>query len=101
MKFPLPLKLSALAAMLHAKPVGDPDFPVTGMNEIHMVESGDLTFVDHPKYYSKALNSLQQPSSSTKKWIVLPGRHCSSVKDPSMTMFPWPCGSGPLKNPFP
>jgi len=27
------------------------------MNEIHMVEKGDLTFVDHPKYYDKALNS--------------------------------------------
>lgn len=43
--------------MLHAKPVGDPDFLVSGMNEIHMVEAGDLTFVDHPKYYTKALNS--------------------------------------------
>jgi UDP-3-O-[3-hydroxymyristoyl] glucosamine N-acyltransferase len=57
MKFPNPLKLAALAEMLNAKPVGDPDFPVTGMNEIHMVEAGDLTFVDHPKYYDKALNS--------------------------------------------
>ncbi|MCX6306627.1 MAG: UDP-3-O-(3-hydroxymyristoyl)glucosamine N-acyltransferase [Bacteroidetes bacterium] len=57
MKFALPLKLAELAVMLNAKPVGDPDFLVTGMNEIHMVESGDLTFVDHPKYYEKALNS--------------------------------------------
>jgi UDP-3-O-[3-hydroxymyristoyl] glucosamine N-acyltransferase len=57
MKFPHPYKLAELAEMLHAKPVGDPNFPVTGMNEIHMVEAGDLTFVDHPKYYSKALNS--------------------------------------------
>lgn len=37
--------------------VGDPDFPVTGMNEIHVVTSGDIVFVDHPKYYEKALNS--------------------------------------------
>jgi UDP-3-O-[3-hydroxymyristoyl] glucosamine N-acyltransferase len=36
---------------------GDPDFLVHGINEIHMVEPGDLTFVDHPKYYAKALNS--------------------------------------------
>ncbi len=57
MKFPEPLTLSDLAAMLNAKPVGDPGFPVTGMNEIHMVEPGDLTFVDHPKYYDKALSS--------------------------------------------
>jgi len=27
------------------------------MNEIHMVTPGDLTFVDHPKYYNKALSS--------------------------------------------
>ncbi|MEI7725607.1 MAG: UDP-3-O-(3-hydroxymyristoyl)glucosamine N-acyltransferase [Bacteroidota bacterium] len=57
MKFEHSIKLSALAELLKAKPVGDPDFLVTGMNEIHMVEAGDLTFVDHPKYYAKALNS--------------------------------------------
>lgn len=57
MKFPNPLTLAQVAGMLHARPVGDPEFLVTGMNEIHMVEAGDLTFVDHPKYYSKALNS--------------------------------------------
>ena len=57
MKFPLPLKLAELAGILNAKPIGDPNFPVTGMNEIHKVEPGDLTFVDHPKYYTKALNS--------------------------------------------
>lgn len=27
------------------------------MNEIHVVESGDIVFVDHPKYYDKALRS--------------------------------------------
>ena len=31
--------------------------PVTGINEIHKVEHGDMTFVDIAKYYSKALNS--------------------------------------------
>ena len=37
--------------------VGDPNFVISGLNEIHEVEPGDITFVDHPKYYSKALNS--------------------------------------------
>ncbi len=37
--------------------VGSDDFPVLGMNEIHVVEPGDIVFVDHPKYYDKALNS--------------------------------------------
>ncbi len=57
MKFSKPLALAQLAEMLHAEPVGNPGFLVTGMNEIHVVEPGDLTFVDHPKYYDKALNS--------------------------------------------
>lgn len=37
--------------------VGPEDFPVSGMNEIHMVEEGDITFVDLDKYYQKALES--------------------------------------------
>ena len=57
MKFPQPLYLAEVAEMINAKPVGNPGFSITGMNEIHMVENGDLTFVDHPKYYAKALNS--------------------------------------------
>ncbi|MEI6059709.1 MAG: UDP-3-O-(3-hydroxymyristoyl)glucosamine N-acyltransferase [Bacteroidota bacterium] len=57
MKFPSPLKLEQVAGIIHAKFTGDPSFPVSGMNEIHMVSQGDLTFVDHPKYYSKALAS--------------------------------------------
>lgn len=35
----------------------DNNLQITGLNEIHMVRKGDLTFVDHPKYYSKAVNS--------------------------------------------
>jgi len=37
--------------------VGAPDFSVLGMNEIHVVQPGDIVFVDHPKYYDKALES--------------------------------------------
>ena len=37
--------------------MGDPDFEVTGINEIHKVEQGDLTFVDLAKYYEKSLQS--------------------------------------------
>ena len=57
MKFDSPLTLRKVAELIHAKFLGDPDFPVSGINEIHMVEPGDLTFVDHPKYYDKALHS--------------------------------------------
>lgn len=57
MKFPAPLSLQEVAGIIEAEFVGDPGFQVSGINEIHMVEPGDLTFVDHPKYYDKALNS--------------------------------------------
>jgi UDP-3-O-[3-hydroxymyristoyl] glucosamine N-acyltransferase len=57
MNFPRPYTLKEIARFLHARYDGDPAFKVTGMNEIHMVRPGDLTFVDHPKYYNKALSS--------------------------------------------
>ncbi|MDG2280776.1 MAG: UDP-3-O-(3-hydroxymyristoyl)glucosamine N-acyltransferase [Flavicella sp.] len=43
--------------MLNCKYVGLDSFPVLGMNEIHVVTPGDIVFVDHPKYYDKALES--------------------------------------------
>jgi UDP-3-O-[3-hydroxymyristoyl] glucosamine N-acyltransferase len=49
--------LKQIAGYIQAEFTGDPDFLITGLNEIHMVQKGDLTFVDHPKYYNKALNS--------------------------------------------
>lgn len=57
MKFPTTQSLKDIANLLSVAFVGPEDFPVEGMNEIHVVEPGDIVFVDHPKYYDKALNS--------------------------------------------
>ena len=57
MKFDSAQTLKEIAGLIHARFVGDPGFIVSGINEIHKVEPGDLTFVDHPKYYNKALKS--------------------------------------------
>ncbi|MFS4415242.1 UDP-3-O-(3-hydroxymyristoyl)glucosamine N-acyltransferase [Maribacter sp. 2307ULW6-5] len=57
MKFPTPFTLKQIADIIGTPYVGPADFPVTGMNEIHVVEAGDIVFVDHPKYYGKALES--------------------------------------------
>ncbi|MCL4170605.1 UNVERIFIED_CONTAM: hypothetical protein GTU68_042134, partial [Idotea baltica] len=57
MKFPQPYTLKQIAELIDCKYVGDDDFPILGINEIHVVESGDVVFVDHPKYYDKALQS--------------------------------------------
>lgn len=57
MKFPRIYSLDEIAELINSTYVGSPDFPVKGLNEIHVVENGDIVFVDHPKYYEKALNS--------------------------------------------
>lgn len=57
MKFTQKYTLEQISSIINAKYVGDASFPVCGMNEIHVVEEGDIVFVDHPKYYEKALNS--------------------------------------------
>jgi UDP-3-O-[3-hydroxymyristoyl] glucosamine N-acyltransferase len=49
--------VAEIASLIGGKIVGDPNHLVVGLNEIHRVESGDLMFVDHPKYYQKALKS--------------------------------------------
>ncbi len=46
-----------IAQIIGCSFIGDENHIVTGLNEIHMVEPGDLMFVDYHKYYDKALNS--------------------------------------------
>jgi len=57
MKFPKKYTLKEIATIIGCDFVGDANFPVLGMNEIHVVDHGDIVFVDHPKYYDKALQS--------------------------------------------
>ena len=57
MKFPRIHSLSEIAGLLDCTYIGEPDFQIKGINEIHVVEPGDIVFVDHPKYYDKALAS--------------------------------------------
>lgn len=52
-----PLSVQEAAEFVGAKIIGQTNGPITGINEIHKVEYGDLTFVDFEKYYDKALNS--------------------------------------------
>jgi UDP-3-O-[3-hydroxymyristoyl] glucosamine N-acyltransferase len=57
MKFPKVYSLEEIAKLLQCEFIGDKNFEVFGMNEIHVVTKGDIVFVDHPKYYDKALQS--------------------------------------------
>jgi len=55
MKLPRTFTLQEIANIIGCEFDGSADFPITGINEIHQVEHGDIVFVDHPKYYDKAL----------------------------------------------
>ena len=57
MKLASPHTLKQIAALINCEFEGDENHVITGLNEIHMVEAGDIVFVDHPKYYDKALQS--------------------------------------------
>jgi UDP-3-O-[3-hydroxymyristoyl] glucosamine N-acyltransferase len=57
MRFDKQYTLKEITEILKAEYIGNPAHIISGINEIHMVEAGDITFVDHPKYYTKALNS--------------------------------------------
>jgi len=57
MKFKNPQTLLQIATLLNVDYIGDANFQVLVINEIQVVEQGDIVFVDHPKYYDKALNS--------------------------------------------
>ncbi|MES2663879.1 MAG: UDP-3-O-(3-hydroxymyristoyl)glucosamine N-acyltransferase [Pseudomonadota bacterium] len=57
MKFDRAHSIAEIAEMVQCKYVINGTFHVTGINEIHNVVVGDICFVDHPKYYDKALMS--------------------------------------------
>ncbi len=57
MTFKSPQTLKSIAELISAKFIGDENFQVFGTNEIHRVKAGEIVFVNHPKYYDKALNS--------------------------------------------
>jgi UDP-3-O-[3-hydroxymyristoyl] glucosamine N-acyltransferase len=82
MKFKSPQTLYEIATLIGAKSVGDDNFSITGINEIHVVEKGDIVFVDHPKYYSKALNSAATTILINKKVDCPEGKALLISNDP-------------------
>ncbi|MGB7393686.1 MAG: UDP-3-O-(3-hydroxymyristoyl)glucosamine N-acyltransferase [Pricia sp.] len=82
MKFRTPFTLKQIAGLLDCDYVGADDFPVLGMNEIHVVEEGDIVFVDHPKYYDKALKSKASVVLINKKVECPEGKALLVSDDP-------------------
>lgn len=57
MKFDKPIPIQKIATRLKAEIIGDDSLNALGINEIHNVKVGDITFSDVKKYFEKALNS--------------------------------------------
>jgi UDP-3-O-[3-hydroxymyristoyl] glucosamine N-acyltransferase len=58
MKFDRPIPIKTIATQIGATQIiGDDTRNALGINEIHKVQEGDITFSDVKKYFEKALNS--------------------------------------------
>ena len=82
MKFKKPQTLKQIASLLNIDFIGDADFQVLGINEIHVVQRGDIVFVDHPKYYDKALKSAATTILINKKVDCPEGKSLLISDDP-------------------
>jgi UDP-3-O-[3-hydroxymyristoyl] glucosamine N-acyltransferase len=82
MKFKNPQILGDIALLINAEFIGDKNFKIFGINEIHVVEKGDIVFVDHPKYYDKALNSAATTILINKKLACPEGKSLLISDDP-------------------
>lgn len=82
MKLPASSTLKEIAALINCEFEGAPGHVITGLNEIHMVEAGDIVFVDHPKYYDKALASKATTILINKKVECPKGKALLISDDP-------------------
>ena len=82
MNFPRTYTLKEIAQLTDTEYIGDDNFPVKGINEIHVVKNGDVVFVDHPKYYEKALNSAATVVLINKKVDCPEGKALLISDDP-------------------
>jgi UDP-3-O-[3-hydroxymyristoyl] glucosamine N-acyltransferase len=82
MKLPRTYTLESIAAIIQAEFEGSPEFPITGINEIHKVVTGDLVFVDHPKYYDKALHSAASAVLINQRVVCPPDKVLLFSDDP-------------------
>ena len=56
-KFRSPIPIAEIASRYNLQLIGNYELHAHGINEIHKVKTGDITFVDCDKYYDKSLSS--------------------------------------------
>ena len=76
MKLSAPVSVQWLSTLINAEIIGNNTVEITGVNEIHQVETGDIVFVDHPKYYDTCLHSAATCIIINSKEVVIPEGKC-------------------------
>jgi len=72
MQLPYPMSIEDVAKLIDAEIIAGKAISINGLNEIHKVVEGNLTFVDHPKYYKKSLLSAASVVMINKKTVENP-----------------------------
>ncbi|MEL7163505.1 MAG: LpxD N-terminal domain-containing protein, partial [Bacteroidota bacterium] len=82
MKLQEPISARQLADRVGAKLIGDGEVLITGLNEIHQVEPGDLCFVDFHKYYDSTLASAASVILIDREYACPPGKALLVTEEP-------------------
>lgn len=82
MRFENPVPITEIARLIDAEIIGEKEGAASGINEIHMVEEGDLVFVDHPKYYKACIESAATYIIINQKTEFPPDKALLLVKEP-------------------
>lgn len=78
-----PVSIHWLANLINAEIIGNQALEIKGVNEIHQVETGDVVFVDHPKYYATCLQSAASCIIINNKEVEIPaGKALLFCEDP-------------------
>ena len=82
MQFEKPVPVEWIAEFTGAKLIGNKDQLATGINEIHKVTKGDISFVDYEKYYNACLNSAATVIIINKEVACPDGKTLLVINDP-------------------
>jgi UDP-3-O-[3-hydroxymyristoyl] glucosamine N-acyltransferase len=82
MRFDKPVSVQWIADFTGAKMIGDTNQLCTGINEIHKVVPGDISFVDFEKYYDKCLYSPATVIIINKEVACPEGKTLLVLEDP-------------------
>jgi len=80
------ISVKKLASAYNCTLLGDQTMMASGINEIHRVRSGDITFVDVEKYFNKALSSAASIIIINKE-VDVPYGKCLLVTDDPFSVY--------------